>query len=222
MNASNTITKDNSTQVAKDKALMKVIQSNDMKEGEKALRAIIARYKEPIFFYAYKFFKGNRVTAEEMVQEVFIKVWEKRHLYNTELTFSTWMYNIAIHHMIDEKRKENNAVLNINNLTLDYSNANIESSGKSAFQIESNTLTPIQIIVKSERRKMMLDAIAMVFVGKKGEQEKQVFNLFYFSELNLNETSKELGIPLSTVKIILLRGKTKLRIYLSKSNRILA
>ena len=206
-------------QVAEDKRLMVIMQTGTKRDAELALTKIRTRYKDPMFYKAYQFFNGDKVVAEDMVQEIFMKVWERKHQYNANLSvFSTWLYNIAKNNMTDEKRKNNIEVLSINNLNME--NKDVEIAGEVGFQLKSTTLSPIEILVKSERSKALSIAIDKVFIGKTGERNKQVLTLYYFAELDLDEVSKQTQINVATVKIILMRAKEKLKAYLSKGNRL--
>src|SRR3989344_1349634 len=55
----------------------------------KAFEEILNRYESKIYHFILRFFK-NQELAEEMEQDVFMKVYEKLDTYNADMKFSTW------------------------------------------------------------------------------------------------------------------------------------
>jgi RNA polymerase sigma-70 factor (ECF subfamily) len=55
-------------------------------------------YSPKLFGFAVKYFK-NETDAEELVQEVFVKVWERRHTINSELSFKAYLFKIALNYI---------------------------------------------------------------------------------------------------------------------------
>ncbi len=62
------------------------------------------KYSEKIFLFAMGYLK-NQQDAEELVQDVFIKVWDKRFELKEELSFKSYLFTIAYHAIIDCFRK---------------------------------------------------------------------------------------------------------------------
>ncbi len=70
-----------------------------------ALSEIYERYTRLVFSFALKIL-NDRPSAEEIVQQVFIKVWRSARDYRVERgTFSTWVLSITHHQCIDELRR---------------------------------------------------------------------------------------------------------------------
>ena len=70
-----------------------------------ALSEIYDRYTRLVFSFALKIL-NDRASAEEIVQQVFIKVWRSARDYRVERgTFSTWVLSITYHQCIDELRR---------------------------------------------------------------------------------------------------------------------
>src|ERR1039458_7729086 len=59
----------------------------------------------------------NRAIAEELAQDVFIRVYRSRRTYEPTAKFSTWLYrittNVALNHFRDEKRTQNQISLDV-------------------------------------------------------------------------------------------------------------
>ncbi len=75
------------------------------KEGSReAFDLILTRYQNPIFSFIIKSVK-NRQKAEELFQEVFYRVVEKRNLFQSAVSFKAWIYTICRNTCIDDYRK---------------------------------------------------------------------------------------------------------------------
>lgn len=61
---------------------------------EGAFRAIFDRYRDRLYGYCLKFTKSKEA-AEEIVQDVFVKVWENRSSLNPDLSFNAYLYQIT-------------------------------------------------------------------------------------------------------------------------------
>jgi RNA polymerase sigma-70 factor (ECF subfamily) len=71
---------------------------------ESALEAIIASYKDGLILFLNGFV-GDLVTAEELTEEVFVKLVLKRPFFYRTATFKTWLYTIARNTAIDHLRR---------------------------------------------------------------------------------------------------------------------
>lgn len=73
---------------------------------EACLEFLIAKYRRPIISFMYRMVH-NQAVAEELAQEVFLRVYRARATYRAEARFSTWLYriasNMAINHARDTK-----------------------------------------------------------------------------------------------------------------------
>lgn len=59
-----------------------------------AFDTLVRRYKDPLMNYLFRFV-GDYDTATDLLQETFIKLYEKKHLYKQIAKFSTWIYTVA-------------------------------------------------------------------------------------------------------------------------------
>jgi len=77
-----------------------------IKNGQKeAFRELVDKYKKPLYFYCYRLCR-NHVDAEDLSQEVFIKVYQKIEQFREEAKIQTWIYRIASNAFIDKKRRK--------------------------------------------------------------------------------------------------------------------
>ena len=73
-----------------DAEIMLKLKAGDMA----AFDYLLARYRRPIIHFMYRMVH-NEAVAEELAQEVFLRVYRSRETYRAEAKFSTWVYRIA-------------------------------------------------------------------------------------------------------------------------------
>ncbi len=75
---------------------------NDRRE---ALESLFMSHHKRVFSVALNFFGGNSETAEDITQQVFLKIFSKLENFRGEAELTTWLYRITINACIDEQRK---------------------------------------------------------------------------------------------------------------------
>lgn len=73
-----------------DSAIMLRVRDGD----DAAFNMLVEKYHRPIIHYMYRMIH-NQAVAEELAQEVFLRVYRSRESYRAEARFSTWLYRIA-------------------------------------------------------------------------------------------------------------------------------
>ncbi|MFL1673038.1 RNA polymerase sigma factor [Paenibacillus dendritiformis] len=76
------------------------VQAGDVHE----YACIVERFQQPLYRYCTRLL-GNRQEAEDAVQEVLVKAYEKIHLYQPLASFSSWLYKLAYHHCLNLLRR---------------------------------------------------------------------------------------------------------------------
>ncbi|NEZ43625.1 RNA polymerase sigma factor [Paenibacillus alvei] len=72
-----------------------------VKRGDKeAYTHIIHRFQKQIYLYCY-YLLGSKEEAEDAVQDIFIKGFQRIHLFEPQVSFSAWIYKIAYNHCLD-------------------------------------------------------------------------------------------------------------------------
>ena len=87
-----------------DAAVMIELRSGNMA----AFDVLLAKYRKPIIHFMFRMVH-NQAVAEELAQEVFLRVYRSRETYRAEARFSTWLYRIAtnlgVNHARDTRRE---------------------------------------------------------------------------------------------------------------------
>ncbi|MGB2692964.1 MAG: sigma-70 family RNA polymerase sigma factor [Thermodesulfobacteriota bacterium] len=153
---------------------------------------LLKRHSGGVLRFIMKMTGGNKTHGEDLLQEIFLKVIEKRNRYDSEQKFTTWLYSIARNHCIDYLRSESYR----RHGSLD---APLSESDKSG--------TVVLEIVKSSDRGQE-DKLYDKEVGElinKGinslkQEFKEVFILKEVEGLSLKEIADITESPLGTVK----------------------
>lgn len=133
----------------------------------------------------------NKEISEEVLQDVFLKIWEKIEQYDSSKgRFFTWMLNIARNAALDKLR-----------------------SSEIKRSIKSEDITNyVSKEDQSWHSYQTIDGIGLKEVLEKvPENEKLVLEYIYFNGYTQSEASKELNIPLGTVKTRLRNGLKQIR-----------
>ena len=166
--------------------------------GETDLFALfVDKYGSPIFRMVKQIVTCNE-DAEEVVQDVFLKVFSKLKSFKGESKFSTWLYRIAYNTAISVSRKKRRQYLFFNET--DVSNIADETIDK-FFDDGSNE----QLISKLREKIELLNP-----------DEKVLLSLYYNDDKSISEVASIVGLSEGNVKIKLYRIRKKL--YLQIKN----
>jgi len=148
-----------------------------------AISALYDRYSHTVFGVGLKIL-GDRSLAEELVQDVFLKVWRSASTFDpSRATFSTWLYRVTRSCALDLYRKRSHKIHPLPNGELYIAEARDSSEGPQEIVDES------WLSWRISRALEVLDA-----------PHRQVIELGYFGGLSQREISGRVGIPLGTVK----------------------
>src|SRR6476661_674997 len=83
-----------------DRDILRRAQAGD----DRAFAIILRQYHAPIYNYAVRVLAGDRALAEDVCQEVFIRVHRALPRFDGRCLFTTWLFQIAKHRVVDELR----------------------------------------------------------------------------------------------------------------------
>jgi RNA polymerase sigma-70 factor, ECF subfamily len=152
-------------------------------EVEAALSALYDRYARTVYGVGLKIL-GNRSLAEDLVQEVFLKVWRSADTFDSSRgSFSTWLYRVTRSCALDLYRKRASRVRQLPDGAPHIAAARDSSAGPQEVVDES------WLSWRVSRALEVLDA-----------PHREVIELAYFGGLSQREVSERTGVPLGTVK----------------------
>jgi len=152
-------------------------------EVELALSKLYDRYSRTVYGVGLKIL-GDRSLSEELLQEVFLKVWRSSHTFDPSRgSFSTWLYRVTRSVALDLYRKRAHKVRQVSNGEMHIAAVRDLSDGPQEVVDESWLTWRVSMALE------VLDA-----------PHREVIELAYFSGLSQREISERTGVPLGTVK----------------------
>ncbi len=177
------------------KELIDKCQAGDML----AFEDLVHQYERLVYSIAYRML-NNHNDAQDITQEVFIKVYQKLDMYSPSHSFSAWISTISSNTSIDYIRKNKKQTL----LSLDKE-IEFEDSSVS-LNIESKDLSPEQELLQKEKTQLLQQAISML-----DEESRELIILRDINGLSYNEIADMLDHKLGTVKSKISRSRLKLQ-----------
>jgi RNA polymerase sigma-70 factor (ECF subfamily) len=138
----------------------------------------------------------NRAEAEEILQEVFVRVWTRAELYDPRLGGPTpWLVRLARNRAIDRLRAR---AIGVEGPAFDESMAPPASS--------TDIQTPETVVVDAERRGKVRNALADL-----PAEQRCLIEAAFFEGYTHSELAKRFGLPLGTVKTRIRTGMIAMR-----------
>ena len=176
-----------------------VLMSMVSRGNAAALEVLYDRYHRVVFSFAVRML-GDRVTAEELLQEVFFCTWRQAPLFSgTRGSSVTWLLSITHNMAIDEIRKRQRRPQRAESADPVLMLANVVDDQASVEEQAS----------VSETREQIRSAIQTLPLA-----QQAVIELAYFQGLTQREIAAELQEPLGTIKTRMRLGVRKMREYL--------
>ena len=150
-----------------------------LKKDDRSFTLLYDNYSKSLYAIIFNLIK-DKEEAEDVLQEVFVKIWKNIDTYNTSKgRLYTWMLNIARNTSIDTLRSKN-----FNNNQKNLSTDNF-----------------VHILDDNSKTINKIDAIGIKeFIKKLKPKCIQLIDLLFFKGYTQQEASDELEIPLGTVK----------------------
>lgn len=157
-----------------DKDLVVQLKSN----SSSAFQALFEKYSQRIYRFSLGYLKSTQ-EAEEIVQDVFLRVWKAREELLVERSFESYLFTIAKNTILNTIRKAN------------YEKAYLEYS---SLHSNKNSLLDEELDFKE------LDRIYRQAIEKLPARRKEVYRLSRDNGLSNREIANELGISVKTVE----------------------
>jgi RNA polymerase sigma-70 factor, ECF subfamily len=163
------------------------------------LDELIVRYQHRLMRYLL-YLTSNREMAEDLFQEVWMRVLVRGGQFNGQSRFDTWLFTIARNLVIDHRRKRTMSSLD------ELFEAGGDDDRPMSFEVADGEPTPFDHFSSLEDRERIAGALMNL-----DTLYREVLVLRFHEELSLEEIAKVTRAPLSTVKSRLYRGLAIIR-----------
>ena len=180
----------------------------DVKAGdEQSFTLLLHRYRTPLVNFLYRMVR-NREQAEDLAQEVFLRVYRAREDYVPSAKFTTWLFRIATNLALNSMRDTRYQRMEI---SLDAPvTVDAEEGEEKTLDIAEKHPNIEQHLIEETRKKMIRHAIE-----KLPEKQRAAVLLHKYQELDYGEISKILECSESALKSLLFRAYETLRVELA-------
>ena len=179
---------------------MHQLQTGDLRSFD----TLVKRWEKPLLNYCYRMV-NDIALAEDLRQEVFLRIYRSAKTYRVAAQFSTWMYRIATNLCLDalakqQRRKEIPIAAYLESKSEGFDDRLIDPSD-----------APEAIVVKQESERRVRSALARL-----PEDQRVVVALRHYNGMKFHEIAEILERPISTVKSRMTAGLERLSKILSK------
>lgn len=161
---------------------------------EDAFAELLTRYKNLVYSVILRMV-NDMEDANDLAQEVFIKVYKNLDKYQLEYKFSTWLIRITTNHVIDYRRKKKQDTISMDDMVYEPADDN----------------TPEKEYISREEKQSLAEVI-----GDLPDIYKIPIVLYHQQGLRYQEIADIIGEPLSKVKNRIFRGRKMLKEKLEK------
>jgi RNA polymerase sigma-70 factor (ECF subfamily) len=178
-----------------DRAVELDLLARIAKRERRAFEELYTRYANILYATAMKFLKQD-ADAQDVVQDVFIQIWDKANLYDPAKGKPlTWALTLTRNRSIDRIR----AIQRRSRLRDDFEKETVMDESAGLREALSG-------VDASEKGQILRDA-----VGQLSAEQRRVIELAFFRGLTQSEIAEKLGEPLGTIKARARRGLMKLK-----------
>lgn len=174
-----------------DEELMFRFQNGD----EDSYNELVQRYKNKLMNHIFYYMK-DRESAEDIVQDTFIRVYLNKEKYKEIAKVSTWIYTIAIN--LAKTALSRSAKMNSFSIT--------GKDGENDYEIKDKNSSTDEPVIKNE-----LNEIIMSTIDNLEDKFREIVRLRDIDEMSYEEIAALLQIPTGTVKSRLNRARLNLR-----------
>jgi RNA polymerase sigma-70 factor (ECF subfamily) len=164
-----------------------------LRKDNAAWEALVARYRRKVFHIAYKF-TGRHAEAEDLMQEILLKVFRSLDRFNQDADFSTWLGSVARNYCIDHYRasKREKEVL-------------VEDLVAFDLAVATTGTNPQRVLEDRDRRSFLRKGLELL-----PDKLREAVILRDLQGLTYQEMAERLGLPEGTVKSRINRGREEL------------
>jgi RNA polymerase sigma-70 factor, ECF subfamily len=169
-----------------DQQLLALIQDG----SQEAFSVLVQRHTERFYRLAFRYLH-NKETAEDVVQDAFVKLWEDPGKWQAERKnkFTTWFYRIVVNLCLDWQKKKKPLEL-----------------GDQELSIADQRETPDAEMLRNEKQEVLEKEIAAL-----PERQRTALNLCFDEGLSNQEAAEVMGLKLKALQSLVMRAKSTLK-----------
>jgi RNA polymerase sigma-70 factor (ECF subfamily) len=186
-----------SESVKSDIDLMLAVQRGD----DEAFSELVGRHRNAVVNLAYRYL-SNRADAEDLAQEVFLKVYRARARYKPQAKFTTWLYRIAANTCLNEVRNRKNRPT--------HRAAGLHDAGgdeSAAARVADDSRPAPEVAVETEELRAQVRAA----VDDLPERQRLAILLNKFHGLGYEELAETMEMTVPGIKSLLVRARENVR-----------
>jgi RNA polymerase sigma-70 factor (ECF subfamily) len=171
----------------------------------RAFEILLSRHRKPVYNFILRYV-GDKETAEDLLQETFMRVIKGAEAYKRQAKFTTWLYTIARNLCVDQTRRRKHR----KHASLDAPMAADEDSGTCSTSSPATRWAPIaRPSTSSCTRAAARDRVAL-------DEQREVFLMREFLDMPFKQIADVVGVPENTVKSRMRYALEKLRLELDE------
>ena len=180
------------------------------KKDKYAFETLVRRHQRPVLNFIYRFM-GDHIEAEDLTQEVFLRVWKSATTYTPEAKFTTWLYRIATNLCTNKQR-----AIRIRRLFAQSHTQEQRQDSKASFIMGESTelITPEDRLIDSEQSVQLLNAL-----NELPTSQRLAIVLKIYDEMSYQEIAQIMDRTVAAVDSLLIRAKKNLRKKLTEKNK---
>jgi RNA polymerase sigma-70 factor (ECF subfamily) len=175
-----------------DQALLKRLIADD----EEAFYELYATYKKRLIYYIMRFVKSED-SAEDIFQDVFTSVWQNRHMFDSNTSFTSYLYAMVRNRVLNQFR------------TLSHQEKFLQYINTKAIDYTDNTEETIKV---NDLYEALEKAIKLL-----SDRQREIFEMSRKDQLSHAEIAEKLGISINTVQQHLSSSLHIIRNYLKNN-----
>ncbi|MDH3975178.1 MAG: sigma-70 family RNA polymerase sigma factor [Deltaproteobacteria bacterium] len=175
---------------------------NRFAAGDKnAFDLLVQKHRKRVINIAHRFFSSHRDDAEDVAQDVFLKVYKSANKYKSTALFSTWLHRITVNTCLNELRKR---------------------KVRSLFQLKKKLESEVGAISQysgSDNEAEIIDKVKEA-ISQLPPSQKMAIILRRYEELSYDEIGKAMNISIPAVKSLIFRGMNNLKKKLAREEKL--
>jgi RNA polymerase sigma-70 factor (ECF subfamily) len=164
---------------------------------------LLQRYRTPLVNFLYRMVRDS-ATAEDLAQEVFLRVYRARHGYEASAKFTTWLFRIATNLALNRIRDTRHQQMEV---SLD---ATTNEDDAAPMELPARELRVDQFLIEQDRTALIRRAVESL-----PEKQRIAVLLHKYEEMDYCEIAQVLECSDAALKSLLFRAYETLRVQLA-------